>query len=319
MGFTSFVNNSDVGGKIWLFWADDLEFEMSSCSDQAISGWFSYGSARILCSFVYASCFREKRVELWDYLRLQDPHGFPWLIGGDFNIIRADAEKIGGVFKAPRAKADFNRWINDCALIDPPRKGNQLSWCNGRIGGRRIWARLDRILVNLQFINLFEGSSYRYLPRSSSDHAPMLFDLFMKNQHIMKPFRFLRMWGSHEGFLPLVRQCWEGDVDGCAMVRIKIKLKRLKGELVKWNREVFGRVEIEIYKLEDRIVCLEEELVRNFSTQVENELLHAKQTHLHWVHREETLACQKSRIKWLVEGDSNSKFFHAAMRVKKKK
>ncbi|XP_042964506.1 uncharacterized protein LOC122298703 [Carya illinoinensis] len=318
MGFPSFVNNAEVGGKIWLFWASEVDFQLTACSDQAISGWFVFGSTRIFSSFVYASCFREKRVELWDYLRVQDPQGQPWFIGGDFNIIRTDSEKIGGLFKAPRGKAEFNDLINVCALIEPPSCGNILSWCNGRNGGRRIWARLDRILVNMQFINLFEGSNYSYLPRSSSDHAPMLFLLFKKNISIVKPFRFLRMWGSHDGFLSLVEQSWGEYVEGCAMVRVSRKLKRLKHVLIKWNREVFGRVEVEINRLENQIQRLEENLVTNFSLQVEEEMVQAKKAHLQWVNREEMLACQKSRIKWLAEGDSNSKFFHAAMRVKKK-
>lgn len=65
-------------------------------------------------------------------------------------------------------------------------------------------------------------------------------------------------------------------MEGCAMVQISKKLKCLKGELVKWNREIFGRVEVEIRRLEDRILWLEEEVARNFSVQVEDELLHSK-------------------------------------------
>ncbi|XP_042962421.1 uncharacterized protein LOC122296685 [Carya illinoinensis] len=280
-----------MGGKIWLFWAAEVDFQMTACSDQAISGWFVFGSRRVFSSFVYASCFREKRLELWDYLRLQDLQGQPWFIGGDFNIIRVDSEKIGGLFKAPWAKADFNDWINDCALIESPSCSNKLSWCNGRNGGWHIWARLDRIFVNMQFITLFEGSTYSYLPRSSSDHSPMLFLLFKKNINIVKPFRFLRMWGSHEGFLSLVAQSWGENVEGCAMVRISRKLKRLKYELEKWNREIFGRVEVEINKIENHILCSEEDLVRNFSVQVEEEMLQVKKAHLQWVNREEMLAC----------------------------
>lgn len=43
----SFMNNVEVGGKIWLFWAEEFEFELISVSDQAISGWFSYGNCRV--------------------------------------------------------------------------------------------------------------------------------------------------------------------------------------------------------------------------------------------------------------------------------
>lgn len=242
----------------------------------------------------------------------------PWLIGWDFNIIRNESEKVGGLLQASWAKADFNGCIHDCALLDLPFKGNRLSWCNGRLGGRRIWARSDRVLVNMQFLNLFGDANISYLPKTSSDHSPMLMQLFSYREVCAWPFRFLLMWGSHDGFLPLVRQVWEANVEGCAMVQISKKLKRLKGVLLEWNREVFGRVEVEIKRLEDRIIWLEEEVSRNFSVQSENELMHCKQEHLKWVHREEILACQKSRIKSLTEGDSNTSIFHDVMRVKKK-
>lgn len=44
----------------------------------------------------------------------------------------------------------------------------------------------------------------------------------------VKYFRFQRMWGSHEEFLPLVRECWNQRVEDCAMVRVSKKLKRMK-------------------------------------------------------------------------------------------
>lgn len=101
------------------------------------------------------------------------------------------------------------------------------------------------------------------------------------------------------------------------MVRISSKLKRLKGVLQTWNKECFGRVEVELRRLEGRIVELESVLASQFSVQVENALLKCKQEHLRWVHRVETMACQKSRVKWLAEGDANTSFLHASMRLKK--
>lgn len=49
---------------------------------------------------------------------------------------------------------------------------------------------------------------------------------------------------------------------------------------MKWNRDIFGRVEVEIRKLEDGILCLEEEVSRSFSMQAERDLMDAKQAHL---------------------------------------
>lgn len=64
MKLSSFINNAEVGGKFWIFWVKDLDFELLAMSNQAISGWFVHGSYFILVTFVYASCFRVKRVEL---------------------------------------------------------------------------------------------------------------------------------------------------------------------------------------------------------------------------------------------------------------
>ncbi|KAG2696928.1 hypothetical protein I3760_07G082800 [Carya illinoinensis] len=92
----------------------------------------------------------------------------------------------------------------------------------------------------------------------------------------------------------------------------------MKCMLRTWNREVFGRVEVEIKNLEDRSTGLEVSLSCSYSSQTENELLNCKQEHLQWVYREEVLACQKSRVKWLAEGYANSSFFHATLRLKRR-
>lgn len=64
---------------------------------------------------------------------------------------------------------------------------------------------------------------------------------------------------------------------------------------------------------------LEEVLSADFPQGQESELLMCKQRHLQWLHHEEILRCQKSRIKLLTKGDSNSAFFHASLHIKKKK
>lgn len=36
-------NNAPVGGKVWLFWMSDFDFEVVSVSDKAIIGWLVRG------------------------------------------------------------------------------------------------------------------------------------------------------------------------------------------------------------------------------------------------------------------------------------
>lgn len=51
---------------------------------------------------------------------------------------------------------------------------------------------------------------------------------------------------------------------------------------------------------------------------MENEHLRCKQKHLTYMHREEIMNCQKSRIIWIWEGNNNTAFFHASLWCKKK-
>ncbi|XP_042974693.1 uncharacterized protein LOC122306327 [Carya illinoinensis] len=274
------------GGKVWLFWANGIEFQLHSVMAQALSGWFSIGNSRVLTTFIYASCFQEQRRVLWSYLQdLDGGANIPWFLGGDFNIIRSEGEKIGGVCQSSRGRDEFNRCIQDCSLVDLPYSSNRFSWCNGRLGGGRIWARLDRVLVNTGFLSRFPNSCLMYLPRTSSDHCPMITSLWVDRRVGPIPFRFQRMWCLHEDFLGVVSECWRQEFQGCPMVKFSRKLKKLKQVLKKWNREVFGKVGVDLKIIEEELLELENNVQHNYTQDMEVELLRCKQKHLQYLYR----------------------------------
>ncbi|KAF5450310.1 hypothetical protein F2P56_030673 [Juglans regia] len=287
-------------------------------SDQALAGWFVCGNVRVLAVFVYASCFRRKRLELWDFLRALDAGTCPFFVGDDVNIVRNNDEKVGGLLRPYRPELEFNHCIHDCGLIDIPSDGNKFSWRNGRQGGRHIWAKLDCILVSSSFLNSFGEARMEFLLWTSSDHCPMLLFLKRERRGDIRYFRFQGMWGTHEGFLPLAREVWNQSLEGSPMVKLAKRLKLLKAMLWKWNFETFGRVDLELVKVGNRLVELKDLLAAEFTQEREVDVLACKQQHLQWLKREEMLGRQKSHIRWLKEGDSNSGFFHTSMWVKKK-
>ena len=101
-------------------------------------------------------------------------------------------------------------------------------------------SRIDRALVLLDWEDHFGNVSQRVLPWVISDHCPFLLeaDGFHKGRCA---FKFENMWLKAEGFVERVQQWWNGYcfVGSPSFILAK-KLKVLKVDLKKWNREEFG-------------------------------------------------------------------------------
>lgn len=52
---------------------------------------------KMLISFVYAKCSKGERSALWEEMVELSTTRDPWLIGGDFSIVREATERLGGI------------------------------------------------------------------------------------------------------------------------------------------------------------------------------------------------------------------------------
>ena len=78
------------------------------------------------------------------------------------------------------------------------------------------------------------------LPRVISDHCPLLLEACVVCRG-RSAFKFENMWLQAEGFVDRVQQWWVGyNFTGSPSFILAQKLKALKADLKKWNREVFG-------------------------------------------------------------------------------
>lgn len=82
-------------------------------------------------------------------------HTNPWFVVGDLNCIGEDGERIGDNPRQRTDMEDFNKCINLSNLLELDSLGGLMSWTNGQAGRARKWAKLDRILINLPFMNNF--------------------------------------------------------------------------------------------------------------------------------------------------------------------
>ena len=131
-------------------------------------------------------------------------------------------------------------------------------------------------------------------------------------QRRKSPFRFENMWLKSEGFHARVNRWWNSyNYSGSPSYVLVQKLKSLKIDLRRWNKEVFGDVNLRKNELlaqiqdldllkETRPLSVEEGVAKDqFKTDYEYVLL-----------LEEIKWRQTSKATWLWEGDKNIRFFH---------
>ncbi|XP_049378160.1 uncharacterized protein LOC125842928 [Solanum stenotomum] len=110
------VNSSS---KIWVFWEDNWVEKGSTDTMQQLTMQFQL-RGRDVCfrvTTVYARCSALERQELWDDLEhIAAQTNNPWLVGGDFNTIIDESEKLAGLPMTLQETADFTTCISACAL-----------------------------------------------------------------------------------------------------------------------------------------------------------------------------------------------------------
>lgn len=75
----------------------------------------------------------------------------------------------------------------------------------GRItkSGGFVWARLDRVFTNPAWADVFSYTMVKDLPRSTSDHSPMLIQIDEGVSFHPSSFKCQNMWIKHPDFLQI--------------------------------------------------------------------------------------------------------------------
>lgn len=314
LGYSDFLCSSN--NKIWLFSRHGLQFALLHSTDQLlhVQVFTSTGSQLGFLSFIYGKCTRSARQDLWDSLSVisQSIGSQPWAIGGDFNVIASLEEYSGRSTPDVAAIEDFRQCIDACHLMDIPVTGGLYTWTGMRSTGR-VWKRLDRILVSSDWLSTFPTSHAQLLPRTTSDHSPVLFSVEPASPFLAKPFRFQNFWLSRPDFIDVVANSWSEPMSQYGMLRFGLKLKRLRASLRSWNRVHVGNIFANLQAAE-RVVSEKEQLFDASGSSEDLQALNLAQAHyLKSLADEEQFWKQKARTKWLQEGDRNTSFFHASV------
>ncbi|XP_026399706.1 uncharacterized protein LOC113295589 [Papaver somniferum] len=219
----------------------------------------------------------------------------PWLVIGDFNCILRLNENKGGLEIRSSVIDDFSDWMDDNNLFESDSLGSKFTWCNRQSGTSRIISKLDRAIINAAWLAKFEN----WRPCRA-------------------PFRVQKIWFLHGDFLQMVNESWTLSVHGSPDFIFPYKLKRLKIAMKDWNLRIFGNVNSRLKQDQLRFetaALITDEDPSNIANL--NATKDAMKTLCDTRLQQLTMLKQKSRNKWLVEGSSNSSFFHSSIRIRK--
>nr|GEU49423.1 hypothetical protein [Tanacetum cinerariifolium] len=181
-----------------------------------------------------------KRRGLWKELIIQKQivKNKPWVILGDFNVTLNAAE---------HSSVDFNSLGQN--LKKKPK-------C-------KILKKLDRILINDEFMQKCQTAYGIFLPYMVSGHSP--FVLHIKNRLPKKKssFRFSNFVADKTEFLNLVDEVWKEDVKGCYMYKIVKKLKRSEKEAFRDKDTAFFHGILKLRRSKSRVHFIKDESLSN--------------------------------------------------------
>lgn len=201
-------------------------------------------------------------------------------------------------------------------------QGAEYTWSNGRKGRRHTEVRLDRLLHNSAWVNLWPLSHCKTLYRVSSDHYPIIlsFDVFVRS--FVRPFKFSNCWIDHPKFEREVQLCWEepmGYVDNPMQVMM-LKLQRLKKRLKQWNWNVFGDVNVKVKVAQEELEQVQKQIQILGENESRSEMeQNAVSKFSKALEVQEKFYKEKAGNQWLQLGDRCTKFFHLESSIKASK
>lgn len=131
--------------------------------------------------------------------------------------------------------------------------------------GKRIPRGSTKYLIGYYVMLIsFRSSLVTQASRSCSDHCPLI-GSFNQGSIPKGFFKFQNMWCSHPTFLETVSASWHLPCQGEGMRVFADKLKRLKKELIVWNKNVFGNIQDKLKLAEVALTNAEMALDSNYS------------------------------------------------------
>ncbi|XP_074359588.1 uncharacterized protein LOC141699242 [Apium graveolens] len=198
-------------GGIALFWRRQDEVQLLSYSRNHIDvvvdirGW-----SKFRMTGIYGEPDRIRRSETWNLIKgLKSQSMVPWCLIGDMNNVVKQEDKKGGHSYPSWLIQGFRDTLEECELEDVELTGYPYTWERGHGTESWIEVKLDRALVNKEFVTIFTEVKLTNLELSTLDHSPIFFELAKVVYSVNnKVFTFENAWLREPMCRQIVEEVW---------------------------------------------------------------------------------------------------------------
>eukprot|EP00253_Pinus_taeda_P036567 PITA_36567 len=209
---------------------------------------------------------------LYSLQELREQHAkIPWILGGDFNMIKSLSEKKGGTRILSKESCAFQTFIDNMKLMHIVMNNDTFTWNNKR--------------GKYQGIDKPRNRRFRF------ENIWLSHPNFNNN---------ITIWWAEDL-----------EIQGTRMFLLQKRLKHIKLRLKEWNKKEYGNIFEAKKIVEGKMQKLNQTLIMEGFDKEKNDLAAkyhqnwenlCKQAEIFWR--------QKSRVQWLKEGEHNTRFFH---------
>jgi len=311
---------SDLG-RIWIVWDPSVSVLIFKKSEQMILCSIKVPNVAIsfAVAFVNGKNSEFERRMVWEEISVvasSSPLIFThWLLMGDYNQIAASSEhySVSQSTFSLRGLDIFQECLRDNDLAHLPSRGVFYTWSNHQ-QANPILRKLDRALGNGMWFNSFSTAIVVFEPPGDSDHSPCVIHLVNQSVSSKKSLKYFSFLATHHSYLSSIGDAWEKKtLIGSCMFMLRERLKHSKLACRALNMSGFGNLQ---QKTKGALIQLEDIQRMLFSNPSGSLFRQEHVARKNWDFFSlalESFYRQKSRIRWLLEGDANTRFFHRAV------
>ncbi|XP_026378158.1 uncharacterized protein LOC113272552 [Papaver somniferum] len=297
----------DPSGRIWVGRNKEVMTVnvLHTCFQAIFLEVTTFQNQNFIVTFFYGSNDIIQRRFLWSTIRAFDgANAKPWILLGDFNYMLEGCDRITKTDVTSAQYSDFRDCVQDSHIFYLRYSGCFYTWSNKQEGDTRIASKIDRFMVNMEWLDIFAESSAKFLNLGISDHSPAIVSIFEGRYHGHPPYKFCSFWAEEPDFLEVVKNSWKDPVHGNPMMVLVKKLKRFKKVLIDWKNERFRKFSEQVETAKHQMYEVQQQLQSNpFNRDIAKQEKVDVQSYVNLTRYEESIVNEKYKVKWMAVGD----------------